>query len=47
MRGIRIGIVGICISLLGIAFATNHFIAIAGASLGLLFSIAGCFIKDK
>ena len=47
MKGIKIGIVGVCVSLLGIAIAMNNFIAICGASVGLLISIVGCFVKDK
>ena len=47
MKGIKIGIVGVCVSLLGIAFAMNNFIAICGASIGLLLAFAGCFVKDK
>ena len=47
MKGIKIGILGICISLLGIAFAMNNFIAICGAAIGVLFSLAGYFIKDR
>lgn len=47
MKGIKIGIVGVCVSLLGIAFAMNNFIAISAAFVGLLLSIVGCFIKDK
>lgn len=47
MKGIKIGIVGICVSLLGIAFAMNNFLAICGGSVGLLLSIVGCFCKDK
>lgn len=47
MKGIKIGIIGICVSLFGIAFAMNNFIAISAASIGLLLSIVGCFIKDK
>lgn len=47
MKGIKLGIVGVCVSLVGIAFATNNFIAICGASIGLLLAIIGCFIKDK
>lgn len=47
MKGIKIGIVGTCVSLLGIAFAMNNFIAISAASVGLLLSFVGCFIKDK
>lgn len=47
MRGIKIGIVGVCLSLMGIAFAMNNFIAISAASVGLLLSIVGCLVKDK
>ena len=47
MKGIKIGIVGVCVSLLSTAFATNNFITICGASIGLLLSFVGCFIKDK
>ena len=47
MKGIKIGIVGVCFSLLGISFAMNNFIAICGASIGFLFALVGCFIKDK
>lgn len=47
MKGIKIGIVGICVSLFGIAFATYDFIAISAASAGLLLSIIGCFVRDK
>ena len=46
MKGIKLGIVGICLSLFGIAFATNHIIAISGAALGLIVSFAGYFAKD-
>ena len=47
MKGIKIGILGVCVSLVGIAFAMNNFIAISAATVGLLLSIVGCFIKDK
>ena len=47
MKGIKTGIVGVCMSLVGIAFAMNNFIAISAATVGLLLSIVGCFIKDK
>jgi len=47
MKGIKIGIAGVCVSLLGIAFATNNVLAIGGASVGLLLAVAGCFVKDK
>ena len=47
MKGIKIGIAGICVSLLGIAFAMNNFIAICGASIGFLCAFIGCFVKDR
>ena len=47
MKGIKIGIVGVCVSLIGIAIAMNNFITICAASVGLLISIVGCFVKDK
>ena len=47
MKGIKIGILGVCISLLGIAFAMNHFIAICGAAIGVLLSLVGCLVRDK
>ena len=47
MKGIKIGIIGVCVSLLGIAFAMNNFVAICGASIGLLLAFVGCFVKDK
>lgn len=47
MKGIKIGIVGICVSLLGIAFAMNNFIAICGASIGLLLAFVGYFRKGE
>ena len=47
MKGIKIGIIGVCVSLLGIAFAMNNFIAICGASVGLLLAFVGFFTKDR
>lgn len=47
MKGIKIGIVGVCISLLGMALSTNNAIAYGCAIIGLLISIIGCFIKEK
>ena len=47
MKGIKIGIVGVCVSLLGITIAMNNFIAICGASVGLLLSFVGWLAKDK
>ena len=47
MKGIKIGIVGVCVSLMGIAVAMNNFIAICAASAGLMLSVGGYFMKDK
>ena len=47
MKGIKIGIVGVCVSLFGIALALNNFFAICIGVLGLLLAIIGCVIKDK
>ena len=47
MKGIKIGIIGVCVSLLGIAFAMNNFIAICGASVGLLLAFVSCFVNEK
>ena len=47
MKGIKIGIVGICVSLLGITIATNNFYAISAAAVGLLLSAVGCYAKEK
>ena len=47
MNSIKFGILGICLSLLGIAVATNNFIAITAASIGLVLSIIGYFKKDS
>ena len=47
MKGIKLGITGICVSLLGIAFAMNNFVAIVGAAVGLLLDIVGCCIKES
>ena len=47
MKGIKIGIVGVCVSLFGIALALNNFFAICGGMIGLLLAIIGCVVKDK
>lgn len=47
MKGLKIGILGICVSLLGIAFGMNNFIAICGAAVGLVLAVVGCFTKEQ
>ena len=47
MKGIKIGIVGICFCLLGLAFSTNNVLAYGCAAIGLGVSVIAYFIKDK
>ena len=47
MKGIKLGILGISLSLLGIAVATNNFIAISAASIGLVLTVVGYFRKES
>ena len=47
MKGIKVGIVGVCFSLLGIAFATSNALAYGCAAVGLALAVIGCFIKDR
>ena len=47
MKGIKVGIVGVCVSLLGIAFSTNNVLAYGCAVVGLALAVIGCFIKDR
>ena len=47
MKGIKVGIVGVCFSLLGIAFSTNNVLAYGSAAIGLIVAIIACFIKDS
>ena len=47
MKGIKVGIVGVCVSLLGIAFATSNALAYGCAAVGLALAVIGCFMKDR
>ena len=47
MKGIKLGIVGVCVSLLGMAFAADSPDAIFYAGVGLFLAIIGFFVKDK
>lgn len=46
MKGFKLSIVGVCISLLGLAYSTTNFFAFCGAAIGLVFAIVGYFTKD-
>lgn len=47
MKGIKLGILGIAISLLGIALATNRIFATAAAAAGAVMALAGCLVKEE
>ena len=47
MKGIKLGIVGVCFCLLGVAFSTNNVLAYGSATIGLVVAIIGCSIKDS
>lgn len=47
MKGIKLGLVGVCFGLLGLSFGTNNILAISCACFGLIISIIGCFLKDN
>lgn len=47
MKGIKMGIVGVCISLLGIALSTNNALAYGCATIGVVVSAVGCFVKNR
>ena len=46
MKGIKLGLVGVCLGLTGIAIATNNDAAIATAFIGFVLASAGMFLKD-
>ena len=46
MKGIKLGIIGITLALLGISFSTNNILCIGVAFIGLVLAIQGFFIKD-
>lgn len=47
MMGIKIGIVGVCLGLFGIAFSTNNVLAYGCAIIGVAVSLIGCVMKEK
>ena len=47
MKGLKLCVAGVCVSLLAIALALSNFMAIVGATIGLLLAIVGYFIKDN
>ena len=47
MKGIQLGLVGVCLSLTGIAVSTNNTFAMSAAAVGFILAVIGCLIKDE
>lgn len=43
MKGVKLGILGICVSLLGTAMSSNNILAMTGGALGVLLAVIGYF----
>ena len=46
MKGTKLGLLGVCFGLTGIAIATNNDAAFILAFLGVVMAVAGLFVKD-
>lgn len=47
MKGIKLGIIAICIGLMGLSIATNNFVAMCCGGVAVLLSIAAYFVDNK
>lgn len=47
MKSVKLGIVAICIGLLGLSIATNNFVSICGGALAVLLAIIAYCFDDK
>ncbi len=47
MKGIKLGIIAICIGLLGLSISSNNFFAYCGGGIAVLLSIIAYFIDSK
>ena len=47
MKAIKLGILAICIALLGISFPTGNMVAIFGGALAVLFAVVAYFSQNK
>lgn len=47
MKGIKLGLFGISLGLVGLSFSTNNFITISLSALGALITLIGCVVKEK
>lgn len=46
MKGVKVGMLGICMSLMGLAAASNNVIAIGLGFIGVTAAVAALFMKD-
>lgn len=46
MKGIKMGLLGVCLGVAGLAAASNNFIALVFAFLSVTTAIASFFVKD-
>ena len=46
MKGIKTGLLGVCLGIMGLAAASNNFIAIAFAFASVTAAVMAFFIKD-
>lgn len=46
MKGVKVGLLGVCLSLMGLAVASNNIIAIGLGFIGLAVSVAALFVKE-
>lgn len=46
MKGVKLGLLGVCFGIMGLASATNNAVAIGVAFLGIVAAVAGICVKD-
>ncbi len=47
MKGIKLGILAICVALAGLCFATNYFYAYIGGGFAIVLALIARFMKEK
>lgn len=46
MKGVKVGLLGICLSLMGLAAASNNIVAIGLGFIGVTVSVSALFVKE-
>ena len=46
MKSIKVGLLGVCLGIMGLAAATNHIIAIGMGFIGVTVAVAALFVRD-